>query len=75
MDLLSRKNIKFTEYNIEKDVTKREEMLKKSNGATTVPEAKKSRSPNKAKIIIIRHSQNFFLTFKKLNISIKKFII
>ena len=38
MDLLSRKNIKFTEYNIAKDVSKREEMLKKSNGARTVPQ-------------------------------------
>ena len=38
MDLLSRKNIKFTEYNIAKDITKREEMFKKTNGATTVPQ-------------------------------------
>ena len=38
MDLLNRKNIKFTEYNIAKDLEKREEMLKKSNGAKTVPQ-------------------------------------
>ena len=34
----SRKNIEFTEYNIAKDATKREEMFKKSNGAKTVPQ-------------------------------------
>ena len=34
--LLNRKNIVFTEYNVAKDITKREEMLKKSNGAITV---------------------------------------
>ena len=38
IDLLNRKNIKFTEYNIAKDSTKREEMFKKSNGAKTVPQ-------------------------------------
>ena len=38
IDLLNRKNIEFTEYNIAKDITKREEMLKKSNGARTVPQ-------------------------------------
>ena len=38
IDLLKRKNIDFTEYNIAKDVSKREEMLKKSNGARTVPQ-------------------------------------
>ena len=38
IDLLNRKNIKFTEYNIAKDLEKREEMLKKSNGAKTVPQ-------------------------------------
>ena len=38
MNLLNRKNIKFTEYNIAKDLEKREEMLKKSNGARTVPQ-------------------------------------
>ena len=38
IDLLNRKNIKFTEYNVAKDASKREEMLKKSNGARTVPQ-------------------------------------
>ena len=38
IDLLKRKKIEFTEYNVAKDVTKREEMLKKSNGARTVPQ-------------------------------------
>ena len=38
IDLLNRKNIEFTEYNIAQDTTKREEMLKKSNGAKTVPQ-------------------------------------
>ena len=38
MELLNRKNIKFTEYNIAKDTMKREEMFKKSNGAKTVPQ-------------------------------------
>ena len=38
IELLNRKNINFTEYNIAKDVTKREEMLQKSNGAKTVPQ-------------------------------------
>ena len=33
--LLNKKNIEFTEYNIAIDVTKREEMLKKSNGSKT----------------------------------------
>ena len=36
--LLNKKSIGFTEYNIAIDVTKREEMLKKSNGARTVPQ-------------------------------------
>ena len=36
--LLNKKNIEFTEYNIAVDVKKREEMLKKSNGARTVPQ-------------------------------------
>ena len=36
--LLNKKNIGFTEYNIATDETKREEMLKKSNGARTVPQ-------------------------------------
>ena len=38
IDLLNRKKIKFTEYNIAKDLAKREEMFKKSNGAKTVPQ-------------------------------------
>ena len=38
IQLLNRKNIAFTEYNIATDSTKREEMLKKSNGAKTVPQ-------------------------------------
>ena len=38
IDLLNRKNIKFEEHNIAKDLAKREEMLKKSNGARTVPQ-------------------------------------
>ena len=38
IDLLKRKNIQFTEYNIAKDEAKREEMFKKSNGAKTVPQ-------------------------------------
>ena len=35
---LNRKNVKFTEYNVAKNLEKREEMLKKSNGARTVPQ-------------------------------------
>ena len=38
IDLLNRKNIEFTEYNVAKNLEKREEMLKKSNGAITVPQ-------------------------------------
>ena len=38
IDLLNRKNIEFTEYNIAQDQAKREEMLKKSYGAKTVPQ-------------------------------------
>ena len=38
IDFLNRKNIKFTEYNVAKDASKREDMLKKSNGAKTVPQ-------------------------------------
>ena len=38
IDLLKRKNIQFTEYNIAKDEAKREEMFKKSNGAKTTPQ-------------------------------------
>ena len=38
IDLLNRKNINFSEYNVAKDALKREEMLKKSNGVKTVPQ-------------------------------------
>jgi len=38
IDLLNQKNIKFTEHNVAKDLEKREEMLKKSNGSRTVPQ-------------------------------------
>ena len=38
LELLNRKKIKFTEYNVAKDVVKRNEMLKRSNGAKTVPQ-------------------------------------
>ena len=38
MELLNKKNIEFKEYNIAKDLTKREEMFKKSKGAKTVPQ-------------------------------------
>ena len=38
IELLDRKKIKFTEYNVAKDSSKREEMFKKSNGAKTVPQ-------------------------------------
>ena len=38
MDLLNRKKINFTEYNVTKDMAKRNEMLKRSNGAKTVPQ-------------------------------------
>ena len=38
IELLKRKNIQFTEYNIAKDEAKREEMFKKSNGAKTIPQ-------------------------------------
>ena len=38
IELLNRKKIKFTEYNVAKDMAKRNEMLKKSNGAKTVPQ-------------------------------------
>ena len=38
IELLNRKKIKFTEYNVAKDMTKRNEMLKRSNGAKTVPQ-------------------------------------
>ena len=36
--LLNKKNVDFVEYNINEDPTKRDEMLKKSNGARTVPQ-------------------------------------
>ena len=36
--LLKRKKIEFTEYNVAKDSSKREEMFKKSNGAKTIPQ-------------------------------------
>ena len=38
INLLKRKNIQFTEYNIAKDEAKREEMFKKSNGAKSIPQ-------------------------------------
>ena len=38
IELLNRKNIKFTDHNIAKDAAKREEMFKRSNGAKTVPQ-------------------------------------
>ena len=38
IELLNRKNIKFTECNIAQDMKKREEMLKRSNGVKTVPQ-------------------------------------
>ena len=38
IQLLNRKKIEFTEYNVAKDTVKREEMFKKSNGARTVPQ-------------------------------------
>ena len=36
--LLNKKNVDFVEHNINENPTKREEMLKKSNGARTVPQ-------------------------------------
>ena len=38
IDLLNRKKIEFTEYNVAKDSSKRNEMFKKSNGAKTIPQ-------------------------------------
>ena len=38
IELLNKKKIEFTEYNIAKDASKREEMFKKSNGAKTIPQ-------------------------------------
>ena len=37
-DLLNRKKIKFTEYNVAKNSSKMEEMFKKSKGARTIPQ-------------------------------------
>ena len=37
-ELLSKKNVKFIEHNIEKDSSKMVEMLRKSNGVKTVPQ-------------------------------------
>ena len=37
-ELLNRKKIKFTEYNVAQNTSKREEMFSKSNGAKTVPQ-------------------------------------
>ena len=36
--LLNKKNVNFIEYNIGENPEKREEMLKKTNGAKTVPQ-------------------------------------
>ena len=36
--LLNKKSVDFIEYNVSNNPTKREEMLKKSNGARTVPQ-------------------------------------
>ena len=38
IELLNRKKIKFTEYNVAQDTSKKEEMFSKSNGAKTVPQ-------------------------------------
>ena len=38
IDLLNRKKIEFTEYNVTEDTKKRDEMFKKSNGAKTIPQ-------------------------------------
>jgi len=37
-ELLKKKNITFTEYNVATNPKKREEMLQKSNGARTIPQ-------------------------------------
>ena len=42
------------------------------NGATADPCVNTINPPIKTKTIIIGNNQNFFLIFKKLNISIKK---
>ena len=38
IELLNKKNINFTEFNIASNPEKREEMFRKSNGAKTVPQ-------------------------------------
>ena len=38
IELLNKKKIEFTEYNVATDASKREEMFKKSNGAKTIPQ-------------------------------------
>ena len=38
LSAINRKKIKFTEYNVAQDTSKREEMFSKSNGAKTVPQ-------------------------------------
>ena len=38
IELLNRKKIEFTEYNVATNPKKREEMLQKSNGARTIPQ-------------------------------------
>ena len=38
IELLNKKKIEFTEYNVATDSSKREEMFKKSNGAKTIPQ-------------------------------------
>ena len=38
IDLLNRKKINFTEFNIASDPKKRDEMFEKSNGAKTIPQ-------------------------------------
>jgi len=38
IELLNRKKIDFTEHNIAKDSSKREEMFKRANGAKTIPQ-------------------------------------
>ena len=37
-ELLNKKKIKFTEYNVAQDTSKKEEMFSKSNGSKTVPQ-------------------------------------
>ena len=45
------------------------------NGATAEPWLKIIKPPNKAKTKIIGNNQNFFLTFKNFQNSIKKLIL